>query len=59
VLVWDLNVALCENPCFSMVFHENAMYNKTVIEFGVCDTQNYQELGISVLSLAFGSTDNT
>jgi hypothetical protein len=42
-----------------MVFHENAMYNKTVIEFGVCDTQNYQELGISVLSLAFGSTDNT
>ena len=33
------------------------MFNKTIIRFGFCDILNNQGLG--VISLAFGSADNT
>ena len=34
------------------------MYNKTIIRFSFCDILNNQGL-VSVISLAFGSADNT
>ena len=35
--------------------NENAMYNKTVIEFDFCDIPNYQGLCKCFINLAFGS----
>jgi hypothetical protein len=55
---WEPNVLLCDKSLFVEKVNENAMYNKTVIEFGFVISQIIK-VSISVLNLAFASTDNT
>ena len=44
---------------YSLWFSPLEMYSKTIIGFGFCDMPNYQCLGKSYISLAFGSADNS
>ncbi len=48
------------NDCLSKDFKKFTVYNKTVIQFGFCDTRKYEDhIPVSVIILAFVSTDST